>query len=174
MTEVFATVLDSVVPASLTIDRTYQGVLAYRDGSFRWPVAQVKRFHDAGKLIYPISVRGANPHLAQVVDCEAGDLSVDQAADWAGRRNELHHDATIYASLDTIWDGSHTLLDALANEPCWLWVAWWTGAPEMPGLTLPPHIRIGALQYANFSLWDVSAIVSREWPAHPYGDVRHW
>jgi hypothetical protein len=174
MSEVLATVRDTVNPASMKIDDSYQGVLAYRDGLYRWPAAQAKRFHDAGKRIYPISVEGANAHLAQVVDCENGDLSPAEAAHWVRLRNELHHDATVYASLDTIWEAKPSLLDELGNEPCWLWVAWWTGKPQVPGRFLPPNIRIAAIQYQGLPDWDLSAIVSREWPASPYNNIADW
>lgn len=175
MTEVLATVRDTVAPEMMQIDRTYQGVLAYRDGPYRWFPAQVERFHAAGKLIYPISVRSNNPHLAQVVDCEHGDLNVFQAVDWAKRRNQLHHDATIYASVDTIWNSDMlAMLDD--GEPYWLWVAWWQGAPEIPDRALPSNVHIAAVQYKNLQTagYDLSAIVSSEWPAHPYGDMAHW
>lgn len=175
MTEVLATIWDTVVPQSLPIEDAYQGVLAYRDGPYRWFPAQAERFHAAGKLVYPISVEGKDPHLAQVVDCEAGDLTVTQAADWARARNALHHDATVYASLNTICDGTTpTLIDALGDEPCWLWVAWWTGKPQVPPLALPSHIRIAAVQYQGLTGYDASAIVSKDWPGSPYTDMAHW
>ncbi len=173
MTEVLATVRDTVDPARMDpADTSYQGVLAYRDGPFRWFPAQAERFHHAGKLIYPITVTG-NPHAAQVCDCENGDLGIVQAVDWAKRRNDLHGDATIYASRSTI---QTSLVHALGNEPCWLWVAWWIGRPTIPNMTLPTHIRIAAIQYDNRETagYDLSAIVSREWPASPYADMQHW
>jgi len=176
MTEVLYTVRDTVTPESMAIDDTYQGVLAYRDGAYRWSPAQAERFYHAGKRIYPISVQGANPHLAQVIDCENGDLTTTEAANWARERNNLHHDATVYASVSTIWGGNLPLLKALAGEPCWLWVAWWQGAPEIPTLELPPNVHIGAVQYKSLPRvgYDLSAIVSRGWPGSPYGDVAHW
>jgi hypothetical protein len=171
MTEVLATVRDTVVPESMQIDDTYQAVLAYRDGPYRWFPAQAERFHRAGKQLYPISVLGNNPHVAQVVDCENGDLTIARAVAWARERNNLHHDATIYASLGSI----RSLVQALDGEPCWLWMAWWSGKPEVPLMDwLPKNVQIAAVQYENLPGWDLSAIVSREWPAHPYGDMAHW
>jgi hypothetical protein len=175
MTTVLATIRDTVIPASMPIDNTYQGVLAYRDGPYRWSPQEARRFHDAGKLIFPISVEGSNAHLAQVADCEHGDLTVAQAADWARRRNQLHHDATIYASRATIMGGPrNSLLEALGDEPCWLWLAWWTNHFIMPSLALPPHIKVAAVQYQNLPKWDLSMIISPDWPASPYNDVAHW
>lgn len=168
--EVIATVRDTVNPAGLLAGDKYQGVLAYRDGPYRWMPGQVERFLVANKKVYPLSVLGANAHLAQVVDCENGDLTVDQAAVWAQHRNELHGDATVYASVATI----PSLVGALGNIPCWLWVAWWTSTPMMPAVTLPSHIRIAAVQYRNHPAYDESAIISRSWPASPYQTIEHW
>lgn len=171
MTEVLATVRDTVIPETMEIDDSYEGVLAYRDGPWRWFPTQAERFHAAGKLIYPLSVKGADPHLAQVIDCENGDLTDAQAAAWARERNELHGDATVYRSLSNI----SSLFGALNGESCWLWIAWWTGKPQIPEiLTLPPNVKIAAVQYENLPRWDLSAIVSREWPAHPFADMKIW
>lgn len=170
MTEVLATVRDTVDPKEMPVDDSYQGVLAYRDGNYRWLPADAERFHAAGKLVYPISTTGADPHIAQVVDCEEGNLTVKQAAEWAHLRNELHHDATIYTSLTQV----PALVAALGKEPCWLWIAWWVGRPAVPALSLPENIRVAAHQYADKVAWDLSAIVSREWPAHPFTDFKIW
>jgi hypothetical protein len=174
MTSVLATVRDTVNPKGMPIDGTYEAVLAYRDGLFRWMPADAERFHAAGKRVYPCSVVGADPDLAQVVDCENGDLTIAQAADWARRRNDLHGDATIYASLDTIWNAKPSLIEALGSEPCWLWAAWWNASLQVPGLSLPANIRLAAVQWRGLPGWDVSAIISSEWPAHPYTDMANW
>jgi hypothetical protein len=168
--ETLSTVRDTVNPAGLVTDASYQGVLAYRDGPYRWMPSDVERFLAAGKKVYPISVMGADPHLAQVIDCENGALTVAQAAAWAKHRNELHNDATVYASVSTIAG----LVDALGDVPCWLWVAWWAGKPMMPAVELPSHIQIAAVQYATHPAYDESAIISRSWPAHPYQTIAHW
>lgn len=168
--EAIAIVRDTVHPDLMPIDDSYQAVLAYRDGPYRWSTAQAMRYHAAGKLIYPISVLGEDPHLAQVIDCEPGDVTVTEAVDWVRRRNELHHDGTVYADLSTI----RSLLHVIGDEPAWLWIAFWRGQPELPAISLPPNVRIAAVQYSGAAIWDLSAIISREWPASPYTDVKDW
>lgn len=164
------TIRDTVSPARLAIDTSYMGVLAYRDGEYRWPGDQVRRFRDASKLIFPITVTGAEPHIAQIADCEKGDLSPAGAADWAHERNQLHHDATVYTDLDGVPD----LVDALGDEPCWLHIAWWKGRLVIPQLELPPHIKIGLVQYLSTTAYDQSQIVNPDWPAHPFTDLALW
>lgn len=155
---------DTVQPANMTLDASYQGVLAYRDGWYRWPNVQVQRFITAGKLLWPITVIGDDPHLAQIADCENGDLTPARAAKWAAERNQLHHDATIYASLATV----PAVVAALGAEPCWLFVADWTGKPHTPVLHLPSHIKLGLVQYATGDLYDTSEILSSAWPSSPW------
>jgi hypothetical protein len=156
-------VRDTVQPENMTIDDTYQAVLAYRDGLYRWPPAQVQRFLEAGKLVYPITVLGA-PHLAQIADCERGDIDEAEAANFAEDRNALHHDATIYVDLLNV----PGLLGVLLGDPCWLWVADWTGEPHTPALTLPANVKVAAVQYASNALYDTSEILSADWPASPW------
>jgi hypothetical protein len=170
MTKVFATIRDTVRPEVMAIDISYQGVLAYRDGDYRWQPAEAERFHAAGKLVYPISVTGKDPHIAQVVDCEMGALSTRSAAAWARARNELHGDATVYIERSRI----PALVDALNGEPCWLWIAWWIGEPRMPAIALPANVHVAAHQYADLDDWDMSAILSSSWPAHPFTDFKIW
>jgi hypothetical protein len=158
------TVLDTVQPQNMTLNSSYQAVLAYRDGLYRWTPQQVQRFLAAGKLVYPVTVIGNDPHEAQMADCERGDLTPAGAAKWAFERNDLHHDATIYASLANV----PVVVDALGTEPCWLWVADWTGKVEELTLNLPPQIKFAAEQYATSSLDDISAIMSSAWPASPW------
>lgn len=157
-------VIDTVTPEDITVNNSFQGALAYRDGAYRWPAAQVQRFIAAGKLIYPATVLGGNAHLAQVADCENGDLTPAGAAKWAAVRNDLHNDATIYASLANV----PAVVDALGAEPAWLWIADWTGKVEELTLNLPAHIKFAAEQYASLSIEDISAIMSSAWPASPW------
>lgn len=161
---------DMIDPADVEIDDTFQGVLAYRDGRTRWPVQQVRRYRDAGKHIYPITVTGANPHIAQIADRENGDLTAVGAANWGRERNALHHDATIYVDLDNV----PGVVEELGDEPCWLWVAWWTGRLMLPTLQLPAHIKLAAVQYTSGGLFDTSAIVNPDWPGHPFTTLAEW
>lgn len=161
---------DTVNPAGMPIDSTYMGVLPYRDGIYRWPVEEVHRFRAAAKLIFPITVTGAEPHIAQVADRENGDLTAAGAAQWARARNELHHDATVYVGLENVPE----LIDELGDEPCWLWVAWWNQTLVIPKLKLPKHVKLAAVQHTNFPAYDISTIVSPEWPAHPFTNLADW
>lgn len=161
---------DMVTPAAVTIDHTFQGVLAYRDGETRWPIDEARRFRAARKEIFPITVIGDDPHIAQVADREKGDLTAAGAARWAGERNALHHDATVYVDLDNVPE----LVDELGAEPCWLWVAWWNGRLIVPELKLPAHIKLAAVQYLHTDTWDQSEIIAPNWPAHPFTNLANW
>lgn len=163
-------VLDAAEPAGLAVSDSFGAVLPYRDGTYRWPAEQVRRFRDAGKKIIPITVDGHDPHNAQVADCERGDLTPGGAAKWARERNQLHGDATVYISLDNVDE----LVGKLGSEPAWLWVAWWTGHLNIPVLKLPPHIRLAAMQYASLPAYDESAIIDPHWPLHPFTNLENW
>jgi len=163
-------VRDTTRPEALAADSSFGAVLPYRDGAYRWPVEQVRRFRDAGKKIIPITVDGHDPHNAQVADRENGDLTAEGAAKWAHERNQLHGDAIVYVDLMNTGE----LVSALGGEPAWLWVAWWTGRLVVPELKLPAHIRLGAVQYLSNQLYDESAIIDPAMPLHPLTGLENW
>jgi hypothetical protein len=152
---------DTVSPQRMAIDDTYQGVIAYADGRYAWPTAQISRFTAAGKHLYRYDVTGDSPHLASVLDVERYDATPGQAAVWVPERNRIDNDAACYTSLDNVPE----LLAAIGGEPCWLIVADWTGRPHVPGLTLPPNVRLAAVQYATTPSFDLIAVYSGAWLA---------
>jgi hypothetical protein len=161
---------DTVSPQGLEPGSGFQAVMPYRDGLYRWPAEQVRRFRDAGKIVLPVTIDGHDPHNAQIADCERGDLTPAAAARWAHQRNQLHRDSTIYCDLNTV----PAVVEALGAEPAWLLVAWWTGKPVMPQLNLPAHIRVAGVQYASHPAYDESAIVNPFWPCHPFTNLANW
>ena len=154
-----ATFIDTVSPQSIKIDDSFSGAVAYADGRWAWPLAEVDRFAAAGKHMYRISVTGANPKIASFIDCESGDATAAQAARYVRARNDIAGDGGFYASRSTV----AAVVAELGDEPAWLWCADWTGQPHIPQLELPPNVKLALVQYQNLPDRDLSAVYSRAW-----------
>lgn len=159
MTPQVAYFRDTVSP-QLIGTSTCDGVLAYANGAWSWPAAEVHRFIEAGKRVHLIDVNASAPGYADILDVERFDATVDQAPGWVERRVAKHSTAAIYIERSNV----RGLVAELAMRPCYLIVADWTGKPHIPaGLDLPPWIVLAATQYANHPNWDDVAVYSREW-----------
>ena len=154
---------DTVGPGQMKIDGSFEGVIAYGDGDFAWPAAQVDRYVSAGKHLYRYEVTGYKPHLGSILDVERYDATPAEAAVWVPQRNDIEPDAGCYVSLD----GVPELLDHIGDEPCWLVVADWTGTPHVPHLELPSNVKLAAVQYASLPNlgYDLLAVYSADWLA---------
>jgi len=161
MTTVLQTFRDTVSPARMPITATYSGVLAYANGRYAWPQAQIDRFVKAGKHLYRIDVLGNLPHGASILDVERGDATPQTASKWVPQRNAFEGDAAVYTAKSNV----PAVLEACKGERFWLIVADWTGQPHVPALQLPQHVRLAAVQYANGQLWDTTAVYSADWLA---------
>jgi hypothetical protein len=150
---------DTVNPQLMTIDGSFDGVIAYANGRYAWPPAQISRYVGAGKHLYRYDVDGSGPNLASVLDVERYDATPAMAAKWVPERNALHNDAGCYTSFDAVPE----LVDALGHENAWLIVADWTGHPFVPALKLPPNIKFAGVQYADMGAYDLLAVYSAGW-----------
>ena len=151
---------DTANPGGLAIDNTYQGVLAYADGRYAWPLPEIHRFASAGKIINRVCTNARNPRLGRILDVERWDATPEEAGVWVPERNRLRNDATVYCNTSTV----PAVADALGRNPCWLIVADWTGEPHIPQMSLPANIRLAGVQYATvIDRYDVTAVYSRDW-----------
>jgi hypothetical protein len=152
---------DTVSPQAMAIDDSYQGVIAYANGRYAWPAAEVSRFLHAGKRLHKYDVNGSGVQIADVLDVERYDATPQQARGWVEERWATHSTAACYLSLDVVPE----LVRCLGPVPCYLIVAHWTGKPHIPELALPPHIVHAGTQYANLPHlgYDLLAIYSRPW-----------
>ena len=151
---------DTVRPELLALpDHTYGGVFYYATGDYTWPTAQIKRFKLAGKRVHAIDTSGTGAEIADIVDVETGDLSPQDVPAWVDERWKHHSTAAVYCSRSVVPD----VVSALDGRPSYLIVADWTGQPHIPQLTLPPHVILAGVQYANLPDFDLTAIYSRAW-----------
>jgi hypothetical protein len=182
---------DTVSPQVMAINNTYQGVIAYANGRYAWPEAQISRFKWAGKRIHKYDVNGSAVQAADVLDVERYDATPESAPGWVAERWATHSTAAIYCSRNVVPD----VVGHLGAMPCYLIVADWTGIPHIPVLSaadidvdqvadaagqarvpkleelgvselaLPPHIVLAGVQFANLDRlgYDLIAIYSRQW-----------
>ncbi|HEX4661882.1 MAG TPA: hypothetical protein VH307_31185 [Streptosporangiaceae bacterium] len=150
---------DSIKPRLITPDGI-DGVLAYVNGDFAWPDADIARFVNARKQVMRIDVIGNAPRKASILDVERYDATPQTAKTWVPERNAFRSDATLYsdrANLDELF--------ATVTDPYWLWVADWTGSPHWLDIPFPKNVKLAGVQYASNWAWDTSCFDADGW--HP-------
>lgn len=135
------------------------GVLAYANGKYRWPTPEISRFVEAGKRVHLIDVDGNGWQIADILDVERFDATVDQVPEWVEKRWAFHSTAAVYCSRSTV----PAVISVLDGRPCYLIVADWTNAPHLPAMELAPRVVIAAVQYASYTNYDEVAVYSRGW-----------
>jgi hypothetical protein len=146
----------------MIIDSSFQGVFAYMNGNYAWPLRQLKRYAMASKFICGIDVNGTSPGSCRVLDVERFDATPAMAALWVPLRNSIAGDATVYCSRDSV----AAVVSAIGpGIEYWLWTADWTGQPHIADLGLIPGVRQAAVQYKNTPGYDLTAVYSTEWLA---------
>lgn len=158
MTTQVAHFRDTVQPAMVGTN-TCDGVLAYANGKYQWPLHQVERFIEAGKRIHMIDTNGHDVQHADILDVERYDATVAQVPGWVDERWRTHSTAAVYCSRSVV----PAVVSVLNGRPCYLIVADWTNAPHFPAIELPPRVVIAAVQYASYADWDEVAVYSRGW-----------
>lgn len=150
------TMYDAVTPANIPADATL--VAAYVDGRYATSYADlVARFPHAQH----VSICAFDTGVADVLDCEPGNASPNQAVDWVLTMRELGRTPTVYCNeLDPTWGwpALRSAFDA-AHVPQPLY---WTA-----NYSRPPAIMPGTIghQYAGSVPpgYDVS-IMADNWP----------
>ena len=132
-------------------------VAGYVDGvKSQWTRAGWDRFGH-GIVLVTITVTG-NPR-ADVADCENGDLTDAEAAQWALVKNQAGKVGTIYRQLSA-WEGCKAEVAKVGARVNW-WVAEWTGhVHEIAGADV--------VQYASPTTgsggdWDLSVVTNPNW-----------
>jgi hypothetical protein len=131
----------------------------YVDGASwcKWTAADLALFPLSEKV--PITVTGAN--LALVIDCEKGDVTPTQAANWAKFWVDNHARPTIYCNASTRPEVVAALaaqgLMFVRDVDCWL--ADYDNIPVIPAGCV-------AKQYQSTSKYDLS-VTNNVWPMNP-------
>lgn len=157
---------DSTTPR--LIPGSFSHVMAYPNGRYAWPPAQLARF----PWHVEIAVRAGQPEqatFARELDIELFDAGVADFRPFAGERHALgHDDATAYCSLNLV----PALVRSMAGSrlPWRLHAAWWWGQDVPPtrdqvlrellgvfGVSLPPN-RLWACQFMRGPNFDTSVL----------------
>lgn len=141
-----------------------EGIAYYTDGRYAWNEAEISLFPPDIHPHVTITVFG-NP--ADVADCEAGDLTPEEAARWIARQRAAgYFRPTVYRSLAFMND-IRQATGALVMGSDWdAWVADYNNDPRQvyPGAV--------AHQYRSDIDMDVSSVFDRDWPRRkPPGSV---
>lgn len=127
----------------------------YINGSFAWTQAQFDLF-DASDRVY-ITIT-ASADAGDVIDCENGDATPGQAANWVRMRKAAGYDRpTVYCNRSTVADVRMATGSLVLARDYDIWVADWTGAPH----EVSP---CAATQYVSASSWDLSSVYDSGWP----------
>jgi hypothetical protein len=151
---------DSVEPSSIPTGGI-DGVLAYQNGKYAWPAAQLQRFIAARKQLFRFDVIGNAWHEASILDVERYDATPEIANKWIRTRDSYRGDATIYIDRSNL----SSLLDACRGLRYWVIIADWTGQPHTLNLGLPIGVRLAGVQYLHTTGYDLTAIEDDRW--HP-------
>lgn len=161
--------MDSTNPLSIPTDCPVVG--GYDDGRFAWSVAGWNRF-PFSKLVHITAIPKNNLYTSQVCDCESGDFTPIQAAQWA--RSKLaggHGRPTIYCSTSLFSQVQQALQGVGLNIPGD--VDWWEAdynnnpaissnsvAHQYQG-SVPSPIGVGVVDMTNTNgIWPGSPTVS--------------
>ena len=160
---------DSVTVDCLPADATM--IASYRDGRYANEAEVRRRFPDA--LVVTITVRGQSD--ADVIDCEQGDATPEEAAAWARRQLAKGKTPTIYCSVSS-WGQVRQAVAAagITGQVCY-WIAHYDNDPTLPAGAVAKQYRNDVA--ANL---DTSSVASY-WPgvdpppvlsipANPQGD----
>src|SRR5487761_26960 len=152
---------DSATPRAIGVAGT-DGVLAYVNGAYAWPMDQIIRFGLAGKEVLRIDVIGNASHEATILDVERGDATPETAKQWVKERNDYRHDATLYCQRSNLDE----LFSRVTEDPFWLIVADWTGSPHIVEMPLPKNVHMAGTQFVSVAnCWDATCIAAQGW--HP-------
>lgn len=123
------TMYDSVNPDSIPTLAAGDMVAYYVDGLYRWPTSALAEPRFDGHQMVGITVTGEVG--ADVVDCEHGDVTPQQAAQWwqwMGQQNQM---PTVYCSKGAAPAVVAACRALVADAVPQLWVADWTNLPHM-------------------------------------------
>lgn len=131
------------------------GMVAYYiDGEFTWTAAEIALFPDAEHVTITVLAGKAD-----VADCENGNLTPEQAAQWVrDRRAEGYFRPTVYCSLSTVEAVREATGDLVLGVDYDLWVAEYNGTADS---AYPGSV---AHQYLNTPGYDTSAVYDDGWP----------
>lgn len=115
-------------------------VAGYVDGLYAWSQADWDRFTSAQTKL-TITVLGAN--VADVCDCETGDLTPDQAAAWI----QNYPGNIVYCSVSAL----PAVQAAMGNLQYSVWTAHWTGQAHLcdAACGVPAGVKVLATQFAD-------------------------
>lgn len=123
------TMYDSVAWADIPTLSPGDMVAYYVDGLYQWPKSALADPRFDGHTMVGITVTGEVG--ADVVDCENGDLTPEQAAQWWKASGDAGIMPTVYCSLGAAPAVVAACRALMADAVPQLWVADWTNLPHM-------------------------------------------
>ncbi len=135
---------DSVTAADIPSDAKV--VAGYVDGDYAWSQADWDRFTQA---VSKITITTLGGQVADVCDCETGDLTPDMAAGWIQQYpgNIVYcNRANVPAVMDAMTRAGLGQINGEGFNQYRLWVADWTGQAHMVSI---PGADVVATQYAS-------------------------
>jgi len=139
-------------------------VAGYINGAYAWDANDWAYFpHAQHVLISVLSTENAG----DVIDCENGDATPQEAADWVRlRRAGGMYQPVVYTSLENVPAVREATGSLKLGTDYSIWVADWTGSPHQvtSEITGGATVALPATQYRSTADWDVSVIYDDPWP----------
>lgn len=164
------TMYDSVDPADIPSLQPGNLVAYYIDGRYAWPKDAVAKVAATNPVV-SITVMGGIA-VADVVDCEKGDVTPEQAAQWYNVMASNHRFATIYCSESVAPEVVQACAAQGIAQPQ-LWVASWTNRVHMAEV---PGAKVVATQWTSDTArnFDESIVDDTVWLRNETPEGKSW
>ena len=153
------TMYDGIASDAATIRAAFPDaalVAYYIDGGYAWSAPDTALFPHAVRVQIAVF---ASTSAGDVIDCETGDATPEQAAAWVRARKAAGYwRPTIYCSLDTVPAVRQATGDLVLARDYDIWVA------DYDDTVAPAYPLCAAKQYRDTAGWDVSAVYDDGWP----------
>jgi hypothetical protein len=134
----------------------------YIDGHFAWTAEQRDLFPHAVRVAIAVH---SSTNAGDVIDCETGDATPAQAAQWVRMRHAAGYcRPTVYCSRSVIPAVRKATGNLLLTRDYDIWCADYTGSAHLVAAPGTPAAACAATQWASTSGWDVSAVYDDGWP----------
>lgn len=154
--------INSDAPAIARAFPTTPMVAGYIDGNFTWSQSDWNLFPHA---VHVYITYTASVDSGDVIDCESGDATPDQAAAWVRmRKSKGYYRPTIYCNLDTAPAVRQATGNMILGEDYDMWIAWYNGDPTQ--FVFSDGRKAVAKQYLSPAggFYDKSSVYSSTWP----------
>lgn len=155
--------INSLAAGIHALDSAPDMIAGYVDGRYAWTASDWALFPHSVQVKIAVS---ASDNEGDVIDCETGDATPEEAAGWVRRRKAAGlYRPTVYCNKSTVSAVREATGTLVAGKDYDFWVADWTGSAHEVTLPGPgASAKAAAVQYKSTNSYDESAVYDDGWP----------